>query len=234
MFVGWLGSLVALDVWVAHQTTEFATGVVRGVADIVCFGGFFALGVTAHHLRYKLSRGRRWTLAAAFAIAAVGAAFVAPPIDWVVNNSYVLLGLVGLAWLLVMLALEDQLRHLGEIPAISRFVGWIAGNSMSIYLWHTLALVFAYYIVGAPTSPGQYVILSAVFVALIVSIVAAVRPLESLAVGRRAVFSKLRVIPIVLLALGLAVVSSQATLFPRSTEVFGPPTPSGRPPFAGW
>ncbi|MET0908914.1 MAG: acyltransferase family protein, partial [Ilumatobacteraceae bacterium] len=233
MFAGWLVSLAALDVWVNHQTSEMATGVVRGIADVVCFGGFFALGVSGHHLRYKLSRGWRWNLAVLFGAAAVAAAFVAPPIDMVVNNSYVLLGLVGLSWLLVMLALEDQLRHLGEIPAIKRFVGWIAGNSMSIYLWHTLALVFAYYIVGAPTSPGQYVILAAVFVVLIVSMVTAVRPLESLALGRSKIVPTLRLLPIVALVLGLALVANQPTLFPRSTEVFGPPTPSGRPPFGG-
>ena len=90
-------------------------------------------------------------------------AYVAPPIDLVVNNSYVLSGLVGLGWLLAMLALEDQIRHVGEIAAIHRFVAWITDRSMSIYLWHTLALVLAFYLVGVPNSPGQYIILAAVF-----------------------------------------------------------------------
>ena len=102
------------------QTSEMATGIVRGIADVVCFGGFFALGVSGHHLRYKLSRSWRWGLAVLFGAAGLAAAFIAPPIDMVVNNSYVLLGLVGLSWLLVMLALEDQLRHLGQISAIKR------------------------------------------------------------------------------------------------------------------
>ena len=98
-------------------------------------------------------------------LATAGAwAYVAPPIDWVANISYVLSGLVGLGWLLAMLALEDQLRHVGEIAAIRRFVAWITDNSMSIYLWHTLALVLAFYVVGVPSSPGQYIILAAVFV----------------------------------------------------------------------
>jgi cellulose synthase (UDP-forming) len=231
MFCCWLGSLFALDWWVNQQTTEMATGIVRGVADIVCFGGFFALGVSAHHLRYKLSRSWRWRLAVLFGAGGVAAALVSPPIDRVVNNSYVLLGLVGLAWLLVMLAMEDQMRHLGTLPALKRFVGWITDGSMSIYLWHTLALVFAYYVVGAPTSPGQYVILAAVFVVVLVSVVAAVRPLESLFAGDRSGVPRLRLLPIAMLVAGLAVVVTQPTLFPRSSEVFGPPTPSGRPPF---
>ena len=70
--------------------------------------------------------------------------YVAPPIDWVANNSYVLSGLVGLGWLLAMLALEDQLRHVGDIAAVQRFVAWVTDNSMSIYLWHTSALVLAF------------------------------------------------------------------------------------------
>ncbi|HEY5875573.1 MAG TPA: serine hydrolase, partial [Ilumatobacteraceae bacterium] len=231
MFGVWIGSLFALDWWVDHQSSEMSTGIVRGVADVVCFGGFFALGAGAHHLRYRLSRNRRWALAAVCLAAAGTWAYAAPPIDWVVNNSYVLSGLVGLGWLLVMLALEDQLRHVGEITAIRRFVGWITDSSMSIYLWHTVALVLAFYLVGVPNSPGQYIILAAVFAVLLASIVAAVRPLESLGSTRKGGSPKLRAVPIVLLVLALAVVTQQSTLFPRSGEIFGPPTPSGRPPF---
>ena len=185
MFGAWIGSLFVLDSWVDHQSSELSTGIVRGIADVVCFGGFFALGASAHHLRYRLSRNRRWVLAVVCLATAGAWAYVAPPIDWVVNISYVLSGLVGLGWLLAMLALEDQLRHVGEIAAIRRFVAWITDNSMSIYLWHTLALVLAFYVVGVPSSPGQYIILAAVFAVLLASIVAAVRPLESLGSTRR-------------------------------------------------
>ena len=229
MFGVWIGSLFVLDWWVDHQSSELSTGVVRGVADVVCFGGFFALGASAHHLRYRLSRTRRWVLAV-LCLAAAGAwAYVAPPIDWVANNSYVLSGLVGLGWLLAMLALEDQLRHVGEIAAVQRFVAWVTDNSMSIYLWHTLALVLAFYLVGVPNSPGQYIILAAVFAVLLASIVAAVRPLESLGSLRKGGFPKVRAVPIALLILALALVTQQSMLFPHSGEVSGPPTPSGRP-----
>ena len=229
MFGVWIGSLFVLDWWVDHQSSELSTGVVRGIADVVCFGGFFALGASAHHLRYRLSRNRRWALAVACLTAAGAWAYVAPPIDWVVNNSYVLSGLVGLGWLLAMLALEDQIRHVGEIAAIHRFVAWITDRSMSIYLWHTLALVLAFYLVGVPNSPGQYIILAAVFAVLLVSIVAAVGPLESLGSRRKGGVPKVRAVPIVLLVLALAVVTQQSQLFPRSSEALGPPTPSGRP-----
>ena len=230
MFGAWIGSLFVLDSWVDHQSSELSTGIVRGIADVVCFGGFFALGASAHHLRYRLSRNRRWVLAVVCLATAGAWAYVAPPIDWVVNISYVLSGLVGLGWLLAMLALEDQLRHVGEIAAIRRFVAWITDNSMSIYLWHTLALVLAFYVVGVPSSPGQYIILAAVFAVLLASIVAAVRPLESLGSTRRGGHRpRLRGVPIVLLILALALVTQQSTLFPRSGELSGPPTPSGRP-----
>ena len=142
MFAGWIGSLfVARRVGESPVERDVDRGR-AGIADVVCFGGFFALGVSGHHLRYRLSRSRRWSLAVFF-----GAAGLACGVRRATDRH----GRQQLlraarprrprSWLLVMLALEDQLRHLGEISAIKRFVGWIAGNSMSIYLWHTLALV---------------------------------------------------------------------------------------------
>ena len=189
-----------------------STGIVRGIADVVCFGGFFALGVSGHHLRYRLSRSRRWVRRVLRCRRRGGG--VRRATDR--HGGQQLLRAARPrrpAWLLVMLALEDQLRHLGEIAAIRGFVGWIAGNSMSIYLWHTLALVFAYYIVGAPNSPGQYVILTAVFVTLIASMVPAVRPLESLGSRGRRVF-RVAGRPDRAPVLGLALVARQPTLFP--------------------
>lgn len=232
-FVAWGASLVALDWWVDQQSTVMSTAVVRGVADIVCFGGFFALGVSGHSLRNRLSRRLRFLLAATFAGSAVAWALITPPTDMVVNNSYVLFGLVGLGWLCTLLAIEDHLRHLGTIPPLDRLVGWITTNAMSIYLWHTLALVFAYTIVGAPNSLGHYVVLGAVFAVLLVPIVAAVRPLATVGVGGRKKRGPVRPFKIAALSLAIGLVVSQTTLFPQFIEAAGPPTPSGRPPVGG-
>ncbi len=231
LLAAWGASLVALDWWVDRQATEMATAVVRGIADIVCFGGFFALGVSGHHLRSRLDRRTRFELVALLGLGAVVWAVLFPPTDGVVNNSYVLFGLVGLAWLCALLAIEDHLRHVGSIPAIAAFVGWITDSAMSIYLWHTMALVVAYHIVGAPTSLGHYAVLAGVFVVVLVPIVSTVRPLESLGVGNRR-GARAPVYPgrVLLLGLVIAVLVGQGSLFPQFTEAVAPPTPSGRPP----
>ncbi len=227
--VAWAASLVALDRWVAAQTTEQATAVTRGVADVICFGGFFALGVSGHHLRGRWSRRLRLGTVAVLALAAVSWAVVFPPADLVVNNSYVLFGLVGLAWLGLLLAIEDHLRHLGSVPAIAAFVGWITGSAMTIYLWHTLAIVVAYSVVGAPGTLGEYLMLLAVFAAVLVPIVAAARPLESVGQPRHR-RKPVRPALVLLLALAVGLVMQRPALFPTFVEAVEPPTPSGRPP----
>ncbi len=232
-FVTWAAALVILDHWVDQQTTEQATAIARGVADVICFGGFFTLGVSGHHLRGAMARRHRLAITITLGATAVIWAVTQRPGDLVVNNSYVLFGLVGLAWLFALLTIEDHLRHLGEIPAIAAFVGWITNNAMTIYLWHTLALVFAYYVVGAPDSLASYVLLAAVFAAILAPLVAAVRPLESVGSGQKTRRPPVRVARIVLLAFIIGMAASQPRLFPEFTEAAGPPTPSGRPPVGG-
>ncbi len=232
-FVGWAASLVMLDRWVADQTTAEATAIARGVADIICFGGFFALGMAGHSLRHHLSRRLRVLIALTLGGSGVAYALFFPPAEWVVNNSYVLFGFVGLAWLSGLLAMEDHLRHIGSIPAIKRFVGWITNNAMTIYLWHTLALVLAYRVVGAPTSLAHYLVLGAVFASLLAFIVPAARPLEALGAPSNARRPMPRPIRVGIVALALSMLISQPALFPEFTEAVGPPTPSGRPPVGG-
>jgi len=232
-FVAWAGSLVVLDSWVDQQTNEQSTAIARGIADIVCFGGFFVLGVSGHHLRRSLARRHRLAITITLGASALIWASTQRPGDLVVNNSYVLFGLVGLAWLFALLTIEDHLRHLGEIPAIAAFVGWITNNAMTIYLWHTMALVFAYYIVGAPRTLATYALLAVVFAAILVPLVAAVRPLESVGASRRTKRPPINVTRIVILAFAIGMAASQSALFPVFSEAAGPPTPSGRPPVAG-
>lgn len=232
-FIAWAGSLVVLDAWVDLQTNEQSTAIARGIADVICFGGFFVLGVSGHHLRRALARRHRVAITLTLGASAVIWATTQRPGDLVVNNSYVLFGLVGLAWLFALLTIEDHLRHLGQIPAIAAFVSWITNNAMTIYLWHTMALVFAYYLVGAPGSLATYALLAAVFAAILVPLVAAVRPLESVGSGQTRKGPPINVARIVLLAFVVGMAASQSALFPTFSEAAGPPTPSGRPPIAG-
>ena len=155
---------------------------------------------------------------------------LAPPAERVVNNSYVLFGLVGLVWIVAMLAFEDHLRQVAGIPAIARFIGWITAGSMSIYLWHTFALCIAYWLIGGPSSLGELAVLIAVFAMVLAVVVPAVRPLEGLGGGGRSA----PVHPGRVMAVGIAllVLVGQPSLFPSLTEIEGPPVPSGRPAVA--
>ena len=226
----WGLSLVGLDVLIARQTAEEAVAVVRGVGDIVCFGGFFALGAVAHHRRYRWSRPARLCAVAVLVMATAVVTVVAPPAERVVNNSYVLFGLVGLVWIVAMLAFEDHLRQVAGIPAIARFIGWITAGSMSIYLWHTFALCIAYWLIGGPSSLGELAVLIGVFAMVLAVVVPAVRPLEGLGGGGRSA----PVHPGRVMAVGIAllVLVGQPSLFPSLTEIEGPPVPSGRPAVA--
>jgi CubicO group peptidase (beta-lactamase class C family) len=228
----WAGAMVAFDVIVAAQDTTDAAAIVRGLGDVVCFGGFFALGAAGHRRRVLVRLPLRWLAALGFATAAVGWAWWRPPVDMVVNNSFVLFTLVGLAWLAAVLALEDRLRHLSTVGPIAVIVGWATRWAMSIYLWHTLALVLTYYLVGAPQSLGEAVMFAAVFALLLPLLLSVVRVFEGLSRrGRRPP----RPHPAVVVALlaTLVLLAGQSSLFPTLSGGYTPPVPSGHPPIGG-
>lgn len=228
----WATLLILIDVIVGHQTTEWGTAVWRGLGDLVCFGGFFAIGMAVHHRRHDVGRRERLRmLAAAVAMTAV-ATIVAPPPGMVVNNSNVSMALVGLCWLIALLLFEDEVRHVSSIPAVNRVLVWVSGRSMTIYLWHTLVICVTYYVVGMPASLGGYLVFAAVFVSLLAFMVATTHPFES--IGSRGEGSpRMRVLPLLVWTITLLGLTSQPTLFPQTTEAIGPPAPSGRPAVGG-
>lgn len=235
----WVASLIGVDVALAQQSTELGTAMFRGVGDLVCFGGFFAVGAAVHHKRWEIARIERVQLLVACVAVTAFATWVVPPADMVVNNSNVSMALVGMCWLLVIGLFEEPLRHFGSIAAVSRVLRWVTDRSMTVYLWHTLAICVAYALVGPPTGLTGSLIFSAVFVALLMALVTAVHPFESIGTrrprttaaaldGRRS----MRMRSAVLLAPWLvvfAVTTSQPSLFPTALDVLGPPAPSARP-----
>ena len=157
--------------WVAGQADrDGGVAVVRGIADIVCFGGFFTLGhVRSCDCGPGCPARTRFLLAGAASLrAAIVAAVVAPTTDNVVNNSYVLLGLVGLGvavrdagvWRTTSDTSERSPRsdrswagsHAARCPSTCGTRSRSSSPSISS---------------GAPSSLAQYVILSAVFVVLL-------------------------------------------------------------------
>ena len=158
----------------------------RGVGDLVCFGGFFAVGAAVHHKRWEIARIERVQLLVACVAVTAFATWVAPPADMVVNNSNVSMALVGMCWLLVIALFEEPLRHFGSIAAGQRVLRWVTDRSMTVYLWHTLAICVTYSLVGPTAGLTGSVIFSAVFTVLLVALVTAVHPFESIGGRRRA------------------------------------------------
>ena len=244
--VMWCAALIGVDLALAQQSGETATAVWRGIGDLVCFGGFFAVGAAVHHRRWEIARIERVQLLVACVAVTAFATWVAPPTDLVVNNSNVSMALVGMCWLLVIALFEEPLRHFGSIAAVSRVLRWVTDRSMTVYLWHTLAICTTYALVGAPSGLTGSMIFSVVFVALLVSLVTATHPFESLGLGlgRRARASGstdstgntgMRAprwrMPLLLAPwlVVLTIATAQPSLFPTSADVVGPPAPSARP-----
>ncbi len=223
---GWLAVLVAFDLVVANQHAPTATALWRGAGDVACYGGFFILGALFHNRREVVSRRVRLLVVAVTAAAAVVATVVAPPPDWVVNNSYTLSALVGLSWLFLALSFEDALRRFGQTRLVHAVVVRMNASSLTIYLWHTLAICTTYWLVGPPSSLADYLTFATVLVLAIVVVVRAAHPVEVLAAGRRPAL-RLGSVSIVVLVLAAAVV--RPNLFPHEAPDAAVPPPSGRP-----
>jgi CubicO group peptidase (beta-lactamase class C family) len=225
----WAAALVTLDAIIARQTSVRITAVMRGVGDLVCFGGFFALGVVGHHLRREFARlyhrGRVLILLLAVTAAVT---WIAPPAGMIVNNSNLTMALVGLCWLSVVILFEDQFRLIGEIPGVHRVLGWVASNSMTVYLWHTAVLCVAFAIAGPPSSTEDVALLALVFVPLLTFTVITMRPFEHRWSPDRGAHP-LRHVKLAVLAVVACVMVAQPTLFPQVTDAVGPPAPSARP-----
>jgi CubicO group peptidase (beta-lactamase class C family)/peptidoglycan/LPS O-acetylase OafA/YrhL len=64
----------------------------------------------------------------------------------VVNNSYPMLLMVGLFWLMMFLAAEPWIASLTTAPGTRPLFAWLGRRSMTVYLWHTTAIVGAYWL----------------------------------------------------------------------------------------
>ena len=225
----WALTLVSLDVAISQQTSIRATAVLRGVGDLACFGGFFALGIAGHHLRHEFARlyNRARILLTLVALTAA-VTWIAPPDGMIVNNSNVTMALVGLCWLSAVILFEDHFRLIGEIPGVNRLLGWVAANSMTVYLWHTAVLCVAFAIAGAPSSTADVGLLALIFAPLLVFTVVTLRPFEHRWSPTRSEHPLVSARIIVVLIVGVVMVM-QPTLFPRASTAVGPPAPSARP-----
>ncbi len=92
--------------------------------------------------------GRRdlveWLLVGAIATVVAWRYF--PADDGVVNHSYPALLTSGIAWLAAALLARPLLSRVPQMPVLGAVLYWMTRRAMSIYLWHSPAIVGAYLI----------------------------------------------------------------------------------------
>jgi CubicO group peptidase (beta-lactamase class C family)/peptidoglycan/LPS O-acetylase OafA/YrhL len=153
--------------------------------DLATYSVFLLLGFSHRDGVFRRidARGRaEWGL-----IAAIGALLwvhlVSVP-GLVVNDSYPLLLFVGSAWLGVFLAAENRLTAAAAHRFIRPVVNWLGRRAISLYLWHPVAIVGAYWLRAQflPQSPQVAVLV--LVVPLVLTLVVLFGRVEDLAAGR--------------------------------------------------
>lgn len=157
------------------------------LGDLAVYSFFVLLGF-GHHDGW-LRRWSRRDLVEWGAIALAAALLWVAAVDvpgTVVNNSYPLLLLVGIAWLAAFLVAEPLLGRAPAHPVVGPVVRWLGRRSMSVYLWHTTAIVAAYWL-QARVAPGSSRLVLVPIVALgTVAATVAFGWMEDLGAGRPA------------------------------------------------
>ncbi|MCU1487021.1 MAG: beta-lactamase [Actinomycetia bacterium] len=224
--------LAATHGWLAgHPLVRFH------LTDAATYSTFVLLGFWHHDGGTRSIPTRtRWWLAGAGAVAAVSWAVTLGPSSGIVNDSPVLLLTVGWAWLWAFLALEPKLADLGTGHRTRPAVDWLARRSLTIYLWHTTAIVAAYAILAhSHLATVVRVPLTALFVAVGVLLAALlVGWVEDRAAGRAGRFWPGVRVPgrhVITGTVVLTLAWAGLALVPRDHAAeYTPPPPSARPP----
>jgi CubicO group peptidase (beta-lactamase class C family)/peptidoglycan/LPS O-acetylase OafA/YrhL len=226
-----------------HHATTWAAG------DLVLYSVFLMAGFVHRDKGYGRVSRRGWMVLALLAAGAATAWRLTQPVPLgVVNNSHPMHLFVGAAWLCVAVAGRDLLTRVASGRLVGAAVRAIGRRSLTIYLWHTAAIIVALNALEAvwidgPLRPPGLVLLTAVGILVAVHLfgwvedLAARRPLPS--GGRRRVGGLSR--PVIALATLAAVAgvvlvprdhrgtmsetAAAATRSPRR-----PPVPSQPPP----
>lgn len=169
---GLLAILVAAQI-VADTVQAGAHHPIWIVGDIGIYGLFLVVGF-AHADGAFASLCVRDLLE--WIVVAVASTVVAwrlfPADDGVVNHSYPALFTSGVGWLAVALLCRPLLSRTPDVRFVGPVLFWMTRRAMSIYLWHSPAIVAAYALIahlGARPTPTLVLVLVAVFVVMAVT-----------------------------------------------------------------
>lgn len=215
------------------------------VGDVVLYGTFFAVGVLAHDGAFSAVRRSHWiAVAAAAALAGALWWWTQPVPEGVVNNSHAMHLAVGVTWLALAMAARPLLRQGTVNRATAPIVRFLSRRSLTVYLWHTTAIVVALWFVrrAAELPPGAWMATYLVLiVACTVLATVAFGWLEDLAAKRSPSLwplppptdraHRVRWAPVVAPLAAVAAIALALPTAPADQHVaFRPPVPSQAPP----
>lgn len=138
--------VVALDLAARHPTWPLQqTRTPWLVGDFALYAIFVTLGFL--HRDGHLARVARhaWAGVAVVAAGAAAAWVLTQPVHrHIVNDSHPMHLLVGVAWLATALAFAPAIERFGTRPRVDAFVHTMNSRSLTVYLWHSSAIIVAY------------------------------------------------------------------------------------------
>lgn len=180
--------LVALEVGPLADLPSLVGPARMAAGDLLCYGLFAVLGIAWATRRSTPPAGRAVAGRAVAGLALVGAAVVAsafiPLPRGSLNESYLLLAVAALGWLLLISAAERPLRRLAGSPRVAPVARSVSARALTIYLWHPAAILVALAVAPAGALAGPAVL--ALTVLLTVVAVAAFGWMEDVAARRPA------------------------------------------------
>ena len=223
--------------------------VLWGIGDLVLYAVFLVAGFLHRDGVLRRVTRRGWLVFAVIAGLAAVAWRVTQPVPLgVVNNSHPLHLFVGAGWLAAALAVQKPLARLGTLPVAGWLVRVIGARALTIYLWHTAAIIVAVNLLDAAGVEGSVAHPAALVGLTVVGIMVAVHLfgwVEELAARRpaRAAKPSIMVLSRPALALATAAVVTGVIVLSPSAEPADvsesaasvrssrrPPVPSKPPP----
>jgi CubicO group peptidase (beta-lactamase class C family)/surface polysaccharide O-acyltransferase-like enzyme len=150
-FVSPLVVVFALDALTRNPafTIHAAPQLLWQLGDVALYSIFLMAGFAHRDGRFAHLRPDGWLRGAIFAgIASVAWITTQPVPLHVVNNSHPAHLFVGTAWLCIFFACRAPITAAADTPAGRAIVGWISQRSMTIYLWHSTAIILTYHVLA--------------------------------------------------------------------------------------
>jgi CubicO group peptidase (beta-lactamase class C family)/peptidoglycan/LPS O-acetylase OafA/YrhL len=160
-----------------------------GAGDLALYSVFLMAGFLHRDGAFRAVSRRAWVaLAVLCALAAVAWRLTQPVPLGVVNNSHPLHLFVGAGWLALALATQRPLARIGASRFARRPIRAVGARALTIYLWHTAAIIVAVNVLEARNVEGPVAYPVALALLTGLGILIAVQLfgwVEDLAAGRR-------------------------------------------------